>query len=242
MLPVNPSSATAPRPLTGPRIGWLVAIVLVAAVAVLLTLRLTRASAQPLPPRADAPAGERNASELANIKQALALLEQKSAALEHKSSTLEHKSSALEATVADQSASAKAAEPIDTRTDQEIHRAVLTELDVLLATDQGDHRDRRSAADAFNGQLSSAISGKARVVEIECATALCKAVIEEDTGAQPEMDTSTLVDSTPFLKREAMFGYEREGTRKRTVIYAARDGHSLAAARGVPMPSNAPKP
>jgi hypothetical protein len=66
--------------------------------------------------------------------------------------------------------------------------------------------------------------------------------LDVETGAQPEMATSTLVDSTPFSKREAMFGYEREGTRKRTVIYAARDGHSLAAARGVPMPSNAPKP
>jgi len=113
---------------------------------------------------------------------------------------------------------------------------------VLLATDQGDVRDRRSAAEALKGQLSSAISERARVVEVECATALCKAVIEEDTGAHPEMDTSTLVESTPFLKREAMFGYEREGTRKRTVIYAARDGHSLAAARGIAIPSNAPKP
>ena len=222
--------------------GWLFAIVCVAVLAVLLTLRFTRASAQPLPPRADAPAGERGASELASIKQALTLLQQKSSALEQKSSALEHKSSALEATVADQSASVNGAESTDTRTDQEIHQAVLTELDVSLATDQGDPRDRRAAADALNGQLSSAISGKARVVEIECATALCKAVIEEDIRAQPEMDTSALVDSTPFLKREAMFGYEREGTRKRTVIYAARDGHSLAAARGIAIPSNAPKP
>ena len=70
-----------------------------------------------------------------------------------------------------------------------------------------------------------------QVLEVECATAFCKATLEEDTSRQPELDTATLIDSTPFLKREAMFDYERDGSRKRTIIYAAREGQLLPIAR-----------
>ncbi len=47
------------------------------------------------------------------------------------------------------------------------------------------------------------------------------------------MDTGRLVGATPFLRREVMFNYKRSGSYKRTIIYAAREGHSLASARGI---------
>jgi len=65
------------------------------------------------------------------------------------------------------------------------------------------------------------------VVDLQCATDFCKAVLEEDISVQPAMNTSDIIDATPFLTREAMFDYENEGTRKRTLVYAALDGRSL---------------
>jgi hypothetical protein len=124
----------------------------------------------------------------------------------------------------------------------EVHRAELQELEVALVTAPADPRDARTAAKLFEGELSTATSGQARVTEVECAFALCKAVIEEDTSARQELDITALIDNTPFLQQEAMFDYQREGTRKRTIIYAARQGQSLAAARGIVLPSAATKP
>jgi hypothetical protein len=39
------------------------------------------------------------------------------------------------------------------------------------------------------------------------------------------------MDAAPSLKTEAMFDYQIEGTRKRTTVYAAREGQLLPISR-----------
>jgi hypothetical protein len=219
---------------------WIVALVLAAIVAVALTLHFAgNASDTSRKHDVTREPAQVSSDEIANLKQAIALLERKSSALEQKSSTLEHKAALFEANAADPAAEPEATTTADARSEAEMHEAELRELDTVLVTDQADPRDSRAAADTFGRELVAATAGQAQVLEVECVTSLCKAVVEEDTSVRPEMDTNVLIDNTPFLRREAMFGYERDGTRKRTIIYAAREGQSLAATRGVTVPSRA---
>jgi hypothetical protein len=234
-------SSTLPRQRRSLRVGGLAAIVAVAAVAGALAFQLS-SNASPRSPRPlerNAPA-QASSPELTKLEQAIARLERKSSALERKSSALELKSAALEMSAADKDAGQDSRQLAERPSDIELHRAELQELEVALVTAAADARDSRATAEMFEGELATATSGQARVVAVQCAAAFCKAVIEEDTSLRPEMDTATLVDNTPFLKEEAMFDYQREGTRKRTIIYAARQGQSLAAARGVVLPAQKP--
>jgi hypothetical protein len=172
-------------------------------------------------------ADKKSKEELANLKAAVGRLDRRSSALEAAAlATAQPSPEHLEAPSAP-----SAAPPADPRSELEIQRDTLRELDAALTTDSGDAGARRSTADKMTRELSAAAGKRMQVVEVECATAFCKATLEEDTSLQPEMDTTALIDATPFLKREAMFDYEREGTRKRTIIYAARDGQQLPLPR-----------
>jgi hypothetical protein len=155
---------------------------------------------------------------------------------------LDRRSSALEAAAmvlqrADQPSQPEQptppAETEDPRSEIERHREALGKLDAALAADHGDPGARRSSVEAMRKQLTAATEGRARIVTVECATAFCKAAFEEDTSAHPELDTGALIDATPLLKQEAMFDYERVASIKRTTVYAALEGQSLAAARGI---------
>ena len=125
------------------------------------------------------------------------------------------------------------AENVDPQAEIAKHRDVLRDLDAALATDEGNLAQRHASAAAFREQLDTATQGRAKVVDLECASDFCKAVLEEDTSAQPAMNMSDVIDKTPFLSEEAMFDYETEGARKRTFVYAALEGRSLPFDRGV---------
>lgn len=241
MRPAESSPSTTTRPLARIPVGWLVALVFVALLAGALVLHFAREASSRQRGAPDARA-QSSSDEVADLKQAIALLQRKSSALEHQSAALEHQSAALEANVASRTAEPEATQPANLPSDLEVHRAELQELDAALVTEQANPRDSRAAADSFSRELTAATAGQARITDVVCAVSLCKAVVHEDTSVRPEMDTNLLIDKTPFLKREAMFDYERDGVQKRTIIYAAREGQSLAAARGVVLPSNATKP
>jgi hypothetical protein len=209
------------------RIGWFAAAFTAAVAAVWLVAHFRQSDRAPQQRAAAESGAQVSSEELQNIKSAIKLLDRKSSVLEA-AVTAPERLAGSEGT--------EAAEPVeaeDTRSDLEIHRDVLRELDVVLAADQGELGDRRSSAETLRRELAAATRGQARILEAECATAFCKAVIEEDTSAHAEMDTNALIDATPFLKQEAMFDYEREGSTKRTIVYAAREGQSLSLARGL---------
>jgi hypothetical protein len=208
------------------RSGWIALVLGLVSGASWLVFGTSRST-----PRAERSA-ERTAAhgspqELAELKAAVGQLDRRSRALE--AAAL-----ATEQPVAQRQESPPAAPEapaVDPRSELEIQRDTLRELDVVLTTDPGDAQDRRSAADGFRRELVAAAGSRSQVLDVECATAFCKATLEEDTSLRPEMDTAALIDATPFLKREAMFDYEREGARKRTIIYAARDGRLLPIPR-----------
>ena len=167
-----------------------------------------------------------NEEELANLKAAIGRLDRRSSALEATALAPGQASGRPEPLPA-----ASAAPATDPRSELEIQRDTLRELDVALTTDRGDAQDRRLTADRMRRELATAAGTRMQILDVECGTAFCKATLEEDTSRQSEMDTATLIDSTPFLKREAMFDYERDGGRKRTIVYAARDGQTLPVGR-----------
>jgi hypothetical protein len=164
--------------------------------------------------------------EVEEMKRSIDVLERKSASLE--AAVLESQHLALrEGPPSEQGAE----EVTEARSGLEMHRDLLVELDVTLQTDQGDPRQRNAVAASFRRELDTATLGRARVLDVECATAFCKATIEEDTSVDGELDTNAIIDATPFLNTEAMFDYERDGSLKRTIVYAAREGQSLPFAR-----------
>lgn len=172
--------------------------------------------------------GERSNSNphMARIESALGELDRRSVALEH---------AVQVATNAAASAGAARPEPAapleDKRSELEIQRDTLRDLDVVLATTKTNGTEERRAADTLRGELALAGAGHGRVSEVECATAFCKATFEEDIRSQPELDTNALIEKSSFLKREAMFDYVREGGIKRTIVYTAREGQMLPLPR-----------
>lgn len=212
------------------RIGWIVLVGCAICGALWFALRGTESR-----PRAQArettTAAGSSEQELANLKAAVGRLDRRSSALEAAALTERPAPQAAQAPPA-----ASAAAPVDPRSELEIQRDTLRELDVALTTDSGDARERRSTAEKMRGELSLAAGSRMQVVDVECATAFCKATLEEDTSRQPEMDTAALIAATPFLKREAMFDYERDGAHKRTIVYAARDNQRLPLSNEVAPP------
>lgn len=184
--------------------------------------------------KADGEAGATvSAEELAKIKASIGRLERTSSALKVALAAPELEGRAAGDPVAP-TTETEAEAPADSATvaadpgaELEKHREVLRELDVALARDEGNLVHRHESAATFREQLDTATQGKARIVELQCASDFCKAVLEEDTSVQPAMKMSDVVDATPFLAQEAMFDYETEGARKRTFVYAALDGRSL---------------
>jgi len=214
------------------RLGWFVLAGCVISSALWFALRgsESRPRAQP---REATTVAQNSQEELANLKAAVGRLDRRSSALE--AAALATEPSAPERPQAPPVASV--VPPVDPRSELEIQRDTLRELDVALTTDSGDARDRRSTADKMRRELATAAGTRMQILDVECATAFCKATLEEDTSLRPEMDTATLIDSTPFLKREAMFDYEREGARKRTIVYAARDDQRLPIPREAAAPA-----
>jgi hypothetical protein len=105
---------------------------------------------------------------------------------------------------------------------------MLRSFDDALVAGTGDARDHQATAEALRRELAQAGQDKASVVNVQCASAFCKATIEQDTaqGGAP-LDINAFLDAVPSLKTEAMFEYQNEGTRKRITIYAARAGQLL---------------
>lgn len=170
-----------------------------------------------------------SAEEIAKLKASISRLERTSSALKVAVAASEREGSEDDpaAPAAEAAAQAPPEAAVDPAAELAKHREVLRDLDVALAKDQGNLVQRNESAATFREQLDNATKGKARVVDLQCATDFCKAVLEEDTSVQPAMNTSEIIDATPFLAQEAMFDYETEGTRKRTLVYAALDGRSL---------------
>lgn len=175
-----------------------------------------RSSSPAVGPRSEATAPD---EELEQLKRSVSALQQKAVSLE--GAVLDARRAALAASA--QSAPQPQGPP-DPKVDEEMHRERLADLDVALATDTGDARDRQVAARTFQGQLETATEGRARVVDVSCGTEFCKAKLEEDTKVAGELDTNVLVDKAPWVKAEAFFDYEWEGTLKRTIVYAVREG------------------
>lgn len=123
-------------------------------------------------------------------------------------------------------------DPMSFESEMEKHREVLTSFDVALAEDDGDMEDRAAAASNMERDLTTSIGDDARVIDVKCGATFCKATLEEDTEGRTELDTAALVDAASSLRYEAMFDYQREGSIKRTIIYAAREGQLLPMERG----------
>jgi len=184
------------------------------------------------------PSAEPASAELDGIKRSIQALEQKNSVLQGALAAREAQVVGKPPAEAPESQPAEQVPQVpDHKAELERHKEELQELDVALASDQGDRRDRRAAAEVMRGELALATAGGAQIENVECATAFCKATIKEDTKDKPELDTGAIIEATPFLKVEAMFGYEREGSVKRTIVYAARNGFRLPRPEGMPQPT-----
>lgn len=121
----------------------------------------------------------------------------------------------------------------DNRTAAEIQQATLATLDAALAADHGDPREHAATAKTLSRDLTETAQGRARIVAVQCASAFCKAIIEQDTNGQP-LDMDAIL-AMPALKAETMLDYRTEGGRKRIYVYAAREGLTLPLPRA-PLP------
>ena len=119
----------------------------------------------------------------------------------------------------------------DSRSPAELHQDTLRRFDDNLASDRGDERDRRTTADGLKRAIAEATQGKGQVMEVVCTGAFCRTTIEQDITASPPLDVGALQDAVPALRTESMFDYQTEGTRRRTIVYAAREGQLLPQER-----------
>jgi hypothetical protein len=173
------------------------------------------------------PAADVSADELKTLRNAIATLDRRSTALAAAVLNPDRPSAAAAQPAPPPAAAPKA--PMDQ------HRETLRSFDAALSADQGDVPDRRATEETVRKELADSAKGHARVVTVACATAFCKAVLEEDTGVASPLDMTSLVEASPFLKTEAMFDYEIDGPRRRTIVYAARAGHALPMPRQPPV-------
>ena len=116
--------------------------------------------------------------------------------------------------------------PKETRSPAEVRREIISGLDAALVADGGNGADRRARADTVRHQLAEAARGKAQLTAVQCAATFCKATLEEDTSQAEPLDMNVLLEA-PAMKSEAMFDYEKTGTRKRTLVYVANAGQPL---------------
>jgi hypothetical protein len=218
------------------RTRWVLATLVVAgsAVGVLLHLRGREARASGSASRevAAAPTSS-NADELESLKSAIRALDRRSAALEIQLATERQVAAARVAS----SAEAAPAKVDDNRTAAEIKQDTLASLDAALTADRGDARDLSATARTLTRELTETAQGKAKIVGVQCASAFCKAVIEEDATSGQPLDMNAIL-ALPALKAETMLDYRTEGGRKRVTVYAAREGLTLPLPRA-PLPEHA---
>lgn len=215
------------------RVGMVIAPLAVAAAGVGLAIHYRGRASQPPAPAADvsgemaAPADGVSAAELARLKNAIATLDRKSTALA--AAMLNPDRPAAAATDLPPKPAAPAKGPM------EQHRETLRTFDAALAADRGDAPDCRATEERVRKELTESAKGHASVVTVDCGTSFCKAVLEEDTGVATPLDMTSVVESSPFLKTEAMFDYQTDGPRRRTIVYAAREGRALPIPRQPPV-------
>lgn len=120
----------------------------------------------------------------------------------------------------------------DTRSPAEVQKSLLRGFDAALAADHGDPRDRRASEESLRQQVGAATDGKTRAVTVACATQFCRITIEQDfaAGDQP-LDVNAIMEKAPALRTESMFDYQTDGSHKRTIVYAAREGQLLPMER-----------
>jgi hypothetical protein len=211
------------------RAGWLAASLALTGGAVGLALHHRGRGVRAAAASPDAVATTANAEELESLKNAVRALDRRAAALE---TQLAAARAAAAAGTAE--AAPGPAKEWDKRSPAEIRRATLASLDAVLAADRGDARHHAATAETLSRALAEAAHGKVQIVGVQCTSSFCKAVFEWDTTSTQPLDMNAILE-LPALKTESMFDYQTEGGRKRTTVYAAREGQTLPLRRA-PLP------
>jgi hypothetical protein len=212
------------------RAGWLAASLAMTGGAVGLALHHRgRGGPAAVAASPDAVATSANAEELESLRNAVRALDRRAAALETQ----------LAAARAAAAAGTDGAAPgpgkdQGRRSPAELRRDTLASLDAALAAERGDARAHAANAETLSRSITEAARGKARVVGVQCTSSFCKAVFEWDTATTQPLDVNAVLE-LPALKTESMFDYQTEGGRKRTTVYAAREGQKLPLPRA-PLP------
>ena len=174
-------------------------------------------------------AGERVATsnELAELRNEVRLLARQLGAVQMALAQRPQRIEAAEAS----SAGKNAGTPMPpARPEAEIRAEMFQTFDALLASDTVDPAGRRQSERTIAAELALALPDKART-GVNCASDFCRVVINEDTSVPPLADVATLYEKAPSLARDTLFNYETGGTRKKTIMYVAREGHNLPVPR-----------
>ena len=122
-------------------------------------------------------------------------------------------------------------EPNEAPSPEETQSTTYHRLDGLLANDTGSPRDDRATEAAIKEDVSVALGRSAPLADVVCGDTFCRVTLEDGVGSShPSLDLAALAATSKSLRQEALFAYESEGNRRRTIIYLAREGHLL------PMP------
>jgi hypothetical protein len=162
-------------------------------------------------------------NELAELRSEVRLLARQLGAVQMALAQRPQRDEASEASCAGNNVGAPAP---PARPKAEIRAEMFQAFDALLASDTVDPAGRRQSEKTIAAELSQSLPEKASS-GVNCASDFCRVVIDEDTSVPPLTDVSTLYEKAPSLARATLFNYETAGTRKKTIMYVAREGHSL---------------
>jgi hypothetical protein len=125
--------------------------------------------------------------------------------------------------------------------DEVIHQ-VVANCDARLVTEARDASWSRATEAAIQGAVSRS-SSKARVLSADCASTLCRTVLENESLNDERELLSALSSQEPFTAG-TLYQYDRTGQHPRATLYVAREGHRLdpenAPAAPGPPPGQSP--
>jgi hypothetical protein len=162
-------------------------------------------------------------SELAELRNEVRLLARQVGAMQMELAQRPRRDEAPEVSATGKSADHSIA---PARPEAEVRAEMFQTFDTLLANDTVDPAGRRQSEKTIGAELSQALPAQARS-GVNCASDFCRVVIDEDTSVPPLADVASLYEKAPSLARNTLFNYETAGTRKRTIMYVAREGHTL---------------
>lgn len=110
--------------------------------------------------------------------------------------------------------------------DPELHRKLVTDaLEGRLSSESGDPGWSGPRVREIKSAFAASLPG-VNVVAADCATTLCKVVVEHTDGESQESLTEKAAE-TEGLDGETYFLFDRDASPPRTTLYMGRSGHHL---------------